>query len=269
MMRLGRENVAVPGLRPVRSRRERGSALLIVVFFAALMIVAASAAVPSVLTQGKREKEEDLIWRGEQYARAVKLFYRKNGRFPTSMDELSKPQNDVRFLRRAYAEPMNTEDGSWRLIYIGANGQLIGSTTRSNALLNLPQRPGSAGPGTTGTTGARPPGTGATPGTGTGAGSGAETGTGTSNSTPGTLGSGPIIGGNIIGVASKVAKSSIKVYKGATIYRDWEFIWDPTQDAALGGPGMNPPGIGTPAGAPAGQPAGTPTGNPPPPPRVP
>ncbi|MGH9816464.1 MAG: hypothetical protein ACRD6I_10340, partial [Candidatus Acidiferrales bacterium] len=218
MMRLGRENVAVPGLRPVRSRRERGSALLIVVFFAALMIVAASAAVPSVLTQGKREKEEDLIWRGEQYARAVKLFYRKNGRFPTSMDELSKPQNDVRFLRRAYAEPMNTEDGSWRLIYIGANGQLIGSTTRSNALLNLPQRPGSAGPGTTGTTGARPPGTGATPGTGTGAGSGAETGTGTSNSTPGTLGSGPIIGGNIIGVASKVAKSSIKVYKGATIY---------------------------------------------------
>ncbi len=260
MMRLGRENVAVPGLRPVR---ERGSALLIVVFFAALMIVAASAAVPSVLTQGKREKEEDLIWRGEQYARAVKLFYRKNGRFPTSMDELSKPQNDVRFLRRAYEDPMNTEDGSWRLIYIGANGQLIGSTTRSNLLLNLPQRPGGAGPGPPGTAGGRPPGTGATgAGTGAGAGTGSGTGTGTGNSTPGTLGSGPIIGGNIIGVASKVAKSSIKVYKGATIYRDWEFIWDPTQDAALAGPGMNPPGIGGQPGTPPGQP---PKGNSPPP----
>lgn len=261
MMRVGREGVAAAatGLRPNRSRRERGAALLIVVFFAAMMIVAASAAVPSVLTQGKREKEEDLIWRGEQYARAVKLFYRKNGRFPTSMDELTKPQNDVRFLRRAYEDPMNTEDGSWRLIYVGANGQLIGSTTRSNALLNLPQRPGGAGPSPTGTTGGRPPGTGTT-GTGTGTGSGSGTGTGTSNATPGTLGSGPIIGGNIIGVASKVAKSSIKVYKGATIYRDWEFIWDPTQDAALGGPGMQTPGIGTPAG----QPAGAPPGNPPP-----
>ncbi|MGH9795955.1 MAG: hypothetical protein ACRD5G_14395, partial [Candidatus Acidiferrales bacterium] len=73
MMRFGEENVAPPSLRPDRIRSERGSALLIVVFFAALMIVAASAAVPSVLTQGKREKEEDLIWRGEQYARAVKL----------------------------------------------------------------------------------------------------------------------------------------------------------------------------------------------------
>lgn len=227
-----------------RGRSQRGSAILIVVFFAAMMIIAAGAAMPSLLTQGQREKEEDMIWRGKQYARAVKLFYRKNGRFPQSMDDLTKPQMNVRYLRRAYEDPMNQEDGSWRLIYVGQNGQLVGSTTRANMLLNMPQvrQGGATGQPAGGATGASG-GTGATPATGTGA--------GTSQTTPGTLGSGPIIGGNIIGVGSKVAKTSLKVYNGAQIYRDWEFLWDPTQDAIQQGqPGVGGPQPGTPAGQP-------------------
>jgi type II secretory pathway pseudopilin PulG len=237
---------------------QRGSALLIVVFFAAVMIISAGAAMPSLLTQGQRDREEEMIWRGKQYARAVKLFYRKNGRFPQSMDDLVKPQLNVRFLRQAYEDPMNKEDGSWRLIYVGANGQLIGSTTRPNMLLNIPQqRPGdgaggpgqpAGGAGATGSTGASGAGT-------------SGTGTGVSQTTPGTLGSGAIIGGNIIGVGSKVAKSSIKVYNGQQIYRDWEFLWDPTQDAIQQGqPGVGGPQPGTPAGQPTGGPGVRPPG---------
>jgi len=234
--------------------RQRGSALLIVVFFAAMMIIAAGAAMPSLLTQGQREREEDLIWRGKQYARAVKLFYRKNGRFPQSLNDLTKPQMNVRYLRRAYEDPMNREDGTWRLIYVAANGQLIGSTTRANMLMNLPQRPGGAAPGQPGGVGTISAGT--STGTGTAA-TGSGIGSGASATTPGTLGSGPIIGGNIIGVGSKVVKTSIKVYNGAQIYRDWEFLWDPTQDALQSGqPGVGGPQPGTPAGQPQVRPPG-------------
>lgn len=238
--------------RTTRNRRhaQRGSVFLIVVFFAAVMLIAAAAATQSVLTEGRRQKEEDLIWRGNQYARAVKLFYRKNGRFPTSMDDLTKAQNNVRYLRRAYEDPMNTEDGSWRLIYVGPGGQLIGSTLRPNSLIQLPQvRPaGATGtpaiPATGTATGAT--GTGAPVGTGGGA-----TGATPPATTPGALGTGAIIGGNIIGVGSKVGRTSIKVYNGAQIYRDWEFIWDPTRDALQSGqPGAGAPQPGTPAGQP-------------------
>src|SRR5260370_5339130 len=69
-----------------------------------------------------------MIWRGKQYARGVKMYYRKNRKFPTSMDDLIKPKlGSLRFMRQAYKDPMNAKDGDWRLIYVGPTGQLIGS----------------------------------------------------------------------------------------------------------------------------------------------
>jgi len=48
-----------------------------------------------------------------------------------------------------------------------------------------------------------------------------------------------IIGGNIIGVGSKVNKSSIIVYDKARNYHLFEFIWDPSKDTfGVGQPGM-------------------------------
>jgi type II secretory pathway pseudopilin PulG len=231
----------------VRAREaERGYALLTVIFLAALMIVGAAVAVPNLLTEGRREKEEELIWRGEQYARAVKLFYRKNGRFPQSFDQLTKAQNNIRFLRQAYPDPMNTEDGSWRLIYIAPNGQLIGSLTRSNIVFQL-GGPGQPQPGKQpGAQLATQPGPAVTPSTGPLSGSGT-----TGTSTTFGPGSGQVVGGNIIGVGSKVPRASIRVYNNGRTYREWEFIWDPTKDAAV---------VGQP-GVPGGRP-----GQPPPPP---
>src|SRR5260370_1900655 len=69
-----------------------------------------------------------MIWRGKQYARGVKMYYRKTGKFPTSMDDLIKPKlGSLRFMRQAYKDPMNAKNGDWRLIYVGPSGQLIGS----------------------------------------------------------------------------------------------------------------------------------------------
>jgi hypothetical protein len=46
------------------------------------------------------------------------------------------------------------------------------------------------------------------------------------------------LGGNIIGVGSKIKKRSVRVYLGGETYEQWEFIWNPTGQNAL--PGQTP-----------------------------
>jgi hypothetical protein len=108
--------------------RESGYALLMVIFMVASMLLLAAVAAPRILTEGRREKEAELVWRGKQYARAVRLFYQKNGRYPQTLEELSKPsQTGAYYLRKSYKDPVNAADGKWRLIYVSPSGQLIGS----------------------------------------------------------------------------------------------------------------------------------------------
>src|SRR5271165_6948242 len=106
---------------PTKLKRsnQSGYALLLVMFFMALLVVSLAAVAPSSLSQGRREKEEEMIWRGKQYERGIKLFYLKNHRIPTSLEELTQARTGIRFMRKAYLDPMNQVDGSWRLIYIG------------------------------------------------------------------------------------------------------------------------------------------------------
>jgi len=273
-------------------RSERGYALLMVVFLVTLLLISAIAVAPNILTEGKREKEKEMVWRGKQYARGVKLYYRKMGRFPTSLDDLTKPKiGSLRFMRQAYKDPMNKENGEWRLIYVGAAGQLIGSlkppqnlqlpqATAPGAIANptagigTPPQPGMNGlPGQTGTqpggspTGTNPP---ATSGTDSGTGQNdpmANPPAGSSSDTS------TIIGGNIIGVGSKINKRSIMVYEKAKNYRLFEFIWDPSKDTmGVGQPGMQTgTGLGQPPGqTPFGQqPAQNPTNQPQNPPQNP
>jgi hypothetical protein len=52
-----------------------------------------------------------------------------------------------------------------------------------------------------------------------------------------------VIGGNIIGVGSKIDKKSFMWYDRAKNYREFEFIWDPSKDLKVGAASK---GIGTP-----------------------
>src|SRR5229473_7251333 len=134
------------GADPRRISRDSGYALLMVMFIAALMMAVVMTAAPNILTQGKREKEEEMIWRGKQYVRGIKLYYRKLGRFPTSLDDLTKPKvGTLRFMRQAYKDPMNKADGSWRLIYVGPAGQLIGSLKQQQTNIKIPAAGGQPG----------------------------------------------------------------------------------------------------------------------------
>ena len=269
-----------------RKRAQSGYALLMVVFMAALMIITAAAIQINFLTQGRREKEDELIWRGQQYARGVRLFYRKHGRFPTSLDDLIKPGvGGVRYMRKAYKEPMNTVDGSWRLLYVGPAGQIIGSVKANPGGSIFPAAPA---PGKTqGDATAAPLGS-----TGGNAGGGASSGTAPGQAQPPGSGSpqtantssqqpssqppsafgtdGTIIGGNIIGVASKINRTSIKVYDSGTTYRAWEFIYNPSRDVTpigqtgvvVGTPNNQAPGTNPTSGTMPG--SANPPPNPPP-----
>jgi hypothetical protein len=262
-----------------RSRRNQGGyALLLVVFLTALLVVSTASIGLKILTEGKREKEQEMIWRGKQYTRGIKMYYRKLGRFPNSLDDLTKPKiGNIRFMRQAYKDPMNKEDGAWRLIYVGPAGNLIGSLNQSRNSVQMPAAGGigqpAAGSGTiggqtgTGILGSNPTAgsTGTTQG-GIGAGStGAPPGgapgtaTGTDTQAVPTGDTPTIMGGSIIGIGSKINQPSVIVFEKAQNYRLFEFIWDPSKDLGVGGIGGQQ--IGTPPGSP--QPGQSPTGQPP------
>jgi len=260
-----------------RKHAQQGYALLLVVFMTTVLLILAFMVAPNIKTEGQREKEKEMIWRGRQYARGVKLYYRKLGHFPTSIDDLTKPKvGSLRFMRQAYKDPMNKEDGSWRLIYVGPAGQLIGSLKPAQTNLKFGQVPGMGTPvggmpasgapnsgfgsvlgqvigqvgglnqpGQTGTQPANtqnPQGTGTSPTNPpatTGPGVSADQGTGADAPIP-TDDPPAIMGGDIIGVGSKINKKSVIVYDHAKNYRLFEFIWDPSKDTF----GMGQPGTG-------------------------
>src|SRR6516165_2173438 len=107
--------------------RSDGYAFIALMIALTVMLIALAAALPSVYHESQREKEEELIFRGNEYARAIYLFRLKFQRFPTSVDELIRT-NNIRFLRHAYKDPMSA-NGKWRFIHVGAGGALIDSLT--------------------------------------------------------------------------------------------------------------------------------------------
>jgi hypothetical protein len=104
---------------------ERGSALLIVFVFAAFVAIMLYREMPIAVFEAKRHKEQTLIDRGEQYKRAVKLFYKKFGMYPASVKQL-EDTNRMRFLRHRFTDPFTGKD-DWRLLHMGPGGMLVDS----------------------------------------------------------------------------------------------------------------------------------------------
>jgi hypothetical protein len=106
---------------------EAGYTLLFAVFLAASMLIMLTVVSLKITTQGQREQEEEMVWRGHQYERGIRRYVQKFGRYPTKIDDMVKATSGVRYMREAYKDPMNKEDGSWRFIYVTPAGALIGS----------------------------------------------------------------------------------------------------------------------------------------------
>ena len=107
-----------------RHRPDAGFSLAALIFFAAAASIVAAAAVPAYQMQAKREREKELIFRGQEYTRAIQKYPRKFGTYPSSVDQLIQT-NNIRFLRKAYKDPITGKD--FRLIRINPDGSLSGS----------------------------------------------------------------------------------------------------------------------------------------------
>jgi type II secretory pathway pseudopilin PulG len=96
------------------SRRDSsaGFAMAALLVGMTIMAIFLSMALPAWKTAAQREKEAELIFRGQQYARAVMLFQRKYANtFPPNVDILLNEH----FLRKKYKDPIT--DGEFQVIY--------------------------------------------------------------------------------------------------------------------------------------------------------
>lgn len=176
------------------SRRTRSGAagytLVAIVIFIAILTILIAAVGPSISTIMRREREEELLFRGKQYARAIALFQRRHGRYPTSLKEMweIKP----RTTRKLWKDPMCDCD-DWKL--------LIQGQPDSTPFLNENVDPSNRPPSTYANL-LRP-----TP-------------------TPGLLtpGGEEKNVGPIIGVRSKVHKQALREWRGRRFYDEWRFI---------------------------------------------
>jgi type II secretory pathway pseudopilin PulG len=250
----------MPTIRKAAREAEQGFVLvgLIVAIFIILLFLGIAA--PRVARDLRREREVEAVHRGNQYVRAVQVYYRKNTHYPGSIEQLEKT-NNVRYLRQRYADPM-TGKPDWRLIHVGEAkttvkgffGQALAGLP-GGALGNSMGSGGSVGAGAAGTTGAAGA-AGSSFGSssfGTGGGSsssgtslGASSFGGSSTTLPGATGAGADTtatgsngpasqsassmngtGAPIMGVGSAATGNSIVVLNEQTTYPTWEFIYDP------------------------------------------
>ncbi len=107
-----------------RRRRDSGHLLLAILLMMALMVVAAMYVAPRLVQQIKRDREEEMIHRGTEYARAIKKYYKKFGSYPASLEQLENT-NQIRFLRKRYKDPL-TKDGKWTLLHYGDVAAVLG-----------------------------------------------------------------------------------------------------------------------------------------------
>src|ERR1700758_3880906 len=96
---------------------EEGFILLAVLLLTVLLLISLAVAAPKIAKSIQRDKEIELVHRGEEYKHAIRLYYKKFGAYPTSIDQLVNT-NNIRFLRKRYTDPITGKD-DWRLIYYG------------------------------------------------------------------------------------------------------------------------------------------------------
>ena len=218
--------------------RENGFAMAALLVVLAIMGLMLSMALPVWHHAAQREREAELIFRGEQYARAIMLYQRRTpGAYPPDVETLL----EGRFLRRAYRDPM-TADGEFRFVLQselaaaggpgGGGGASSGAAGEEEAGSPSRQRQrGEAGERPGFMQGVRPFG-------------------GRGENEPGG------VDGNIAGVASRSEKTSIALYGGKSKYSEWVFVNagpEASAGAATGQPGQPPlqPGLSPPPGGPA------------------
>ena len=126
------------GLRGQERTRESGYAMAALLVAMAVMAVLMTAALPVWKHDARRAKEEELVWRGQQYVRAIRLYYMRMRALPPSVDVLVSG----RYLRKKYKDPITNDD--FQVLGAGSPmpGQAGDSSGRAGTIGGLSQPAG-------------------------------------------------------------------------------------------------------------------------------
>lgn len=84
----------------------------------------------------QREKEAELLFRGNAFQTGIASYYSKEQRYPQSLEQLLEDKRypmPVRHLRKLYADPM-TGEANWGLVEAPGGGGVMGVHSRSEAV---------------------------------------------------------------------------------------------------------------------------------------
>lgn len=185
-------------------RRSRGYTLVALTIGLTIMAILIAAVLPLASTQAQRDKEDELIFRGFQYAEGIRTFRRRYGRYPNTLKEMFELR--PRTLRKLWKDPM-TNSEKWGLVTLTTGAPLPG-------------------------TGTRPPGGGAVP---------TPAPVPTPEPTPGFGAPPQAAAGPITGVYSLSKKKSLRLFEGRDVYNEWRFT---EQTLLNQSPNPGPPGPG-------------------------
>lgn len=229
----------------------RGYALLALIAAMTVMAILIAGYVPHLARQMQREREEEMLFRGQQIVEAIAQYVQMTGRYPSSLEELVRgfvmqtPRGTrrVRFLRpSALIDPMTNDE--WKVVrpgdpalrrFVEAYLETIGQP--ANPMLLQFLQPGAviALPGRPRPTPAQPmrPGRTRVPTPRVNVPDVVE---GIAGSVLTPLSAIPEEGGGgpILGVVSKSEKKSVRVYYGLDRYSDWPFVFIPVLPVAVG-----------------------------------
>ena len=178
--------------------QQRGFAMVVLIVGLSIMAVMMTAAMPVWKQIAQREKEAELVFRGEQYARAIGLFQRKNGpgTLPPSFDVLV----DQKFLRKKFKDPITDDE----FVPVALNAGVPDPGTNDAATRSPPGRRRARERIRAGRRRRR---------------------AAISGRARWHTGGGDVAG--IAGVTSKSKETSIRLYKGRNHYNEWMFIFTP------------------------------------------
>lgn len=245
---------------PEEREGERGYLMVAVSVAVAVMIIGSLVTYQAFEDMMHREREAEMMFRAQEYARAIQRYRKANGTSPLKLEQLMEPGPAGQyFIRQLYEDPL-VPDGKWGLLFLGPGGNIIDPASA----LGVPGLPGAPGAGGIGDD--------ATSGTNTGLGGLGNSGNFSNGQAqvgnqqnPGQIGGvgnnngpgGPGGGLPIAGVKTLSDLSPFRIYKGLEDYAMWYFTFLDVEQQLLQlagskgkqpirtrGSGLNAPGAG-------------------------
>lgn len=105
------------GRRQESGGGEQGFILLGLIVAIFIILLVLGVAAPRMARSLQRDREVESMHRANQYVRGIQMYYKKLGRYPGSIEQMEKANNQ-RFLRQKYVDPL-TGKADWRLIHVG------------------------------------------------------------------------------------------------------------------------------------------------------